>query len=356
MSWWRGRSRAIWTAGPSGVAALRGEQGFEVAPIRDELPTWAEALGDVEVLRTFETVVLGELRRRRISAKLLDGAVRPTGSAQEGVIWGLGNVAQACATIEQARWPEFIGNHIETLLRLEREQRRLEAKLSSYGEAKIRLVARLWDEHATPEVRSAAVVRDDIPGLVTVLSLDLPDSIRTVSPEMLERWGVDEDQAFARAFANLDGLTERKIETVELGDGAKLLAIEGVSYYTASLALRIEEIPELMGRHGLFVGLPTRHALLAMPFNDVSDMKKLHHLMAMTRAGELRGPGSLSHRVYWYRPEDRPSRWCEVPFEISQTSVNVVAPKPLVEYLHGLESDGADGEDGEKDGDGGTEA
>lgn len=343
-----GRSGRGTPAGkPADSPDFLGDSGFDVAPIRDELPEWATALGDLDALRTFETMVLRELRRRRIPAQMLDGAVRPTGSAMEGVVWGLSNAAQACAAMDRERWPGFLGNHVDTLLRLDREQRRLESTLSVYSEAKGRLVARLWDEHATPEVRSAAVVRDDIPGLVTVLSLDLPDSIRTVSQEMLEKWGVGEDQAFAKAFENLDGLTERKIETVELGDGARLLAIQGVSYYTASLALRIAEIPELIGRHGSFVGLPTRHALLAIPFNDVDHIKKLHHLMAMTRAGELRGPGSLSHRVFWYRPDDRPMRWCEVPFEISRDIVNVVAPKPLVEYLHRLER----GDDGDPTGD-----
>lgn len=311
----------------------------EAAPIRDEMPEWAAALGDLERLRAFETVLVNELRNRRVSARLLDGMIRPTDLAFDGVVWGLGNIAQACANLDRSQWDECIGKHFDTLIRLAKENRKLQESISRYSEAKTRLVPRLWDEHSTPELRGAAVIREDIPGLLTVLSLDLPDSIRTVSREMLEKWGIDEDQAFAKAFDNLDDLAERKLEAVDLGEGTKLMAIEGPSYYIASLALKLAEIPDLMGRHGCFIGLPTRHALLSMPFNEISDIQKLHHLMAMTRAGEVRGPGSLSHRVFWYRPGVHTQHWCEVPFEISQSSVNVVAPKPLVDYLNSIEHD-----------------
>lgn len=307
-----------------------------------DIPEWAGSLETTDRLERFEAAVLADLRRREIRAEYHDGMVSPEAVGLEGHRWGLSNLAQLCAGSPEDRWPALIAHHFDIMVRVGEQELRLEQELKVYVNARSQLAPRLWDEQAAGELREHAVWRQDIPGLLTVLSIDLPESIRTVSREMLDGWGVGEDQAFARAFDNLDALTERKISPVELGDGQRLLAIEGPSYYTASLALKMDAIPELSGRHGAFVGMPTRHVLLSMPFDGAATMQKLHHLMLATRAAEQQGPGSLSHRVYWYRL----GKWHEVPFEISPNSINVMTPKDLAEYLRGL---------GEEDGPGGGE-
>ena len=308
---------------------VKGEPG--------EVPEWAAPLGTARRLERFESAVLDDLRRRPLQAEYRAGVVVPQGPAsQASQGWGLANLAQLCAGIPEFRWPAVIAHHFDLIVRVGSQEARLERELKDYANARPQLVPRLWDEQAAGDIQDRAVWRRDIPGLLTVLSIDLPESIRTVNRELLEGWGVGEDQAFARAFDNLDALTDRTINAVELGGGQRLLEIRGPSYYTASLALKMDTLPELSGPHGAFVGLPTRHMLLSLPFSSPQTMEKLHLLLLATRAAEQQGPGALSHRVYWYRL----GHWHEVAFEISPESLSAMPPRELVEYLRQLAEEG----------------
>ena len=265
---------------------VKGEPG--------EVPEWAAPLGTARRLERFESAVLDDLRRRPLQAEYRAGVVVPQGPAsQASQGWGLANLAQLCAGIPEFRWPAVIAHHFDLIVRVGSQEARLERELKDYANARPQLVPRLWDEQAAGDIQDRAVWRRDIPGLLTVLSIDLPESIRTVNRELLEGWGVGEDQAFARAFDNLDALTDRTINAVELGGGQRLLEIRGPSYYTASLALKMDTLPELSGPHGAFVGLPTRHMLLSLPFSSPQTMEKLHLLLLATRAAEQQGPGAL---------------------------------------------------------------
>lgn len=334
VGWWRGLWAAPDRVAPGPAAASPIAPATASAPSTDaDVPDWAAALATAERFRAFENAVLIDLQRRGITVDYNDGIIVPQAPGLKGHQWGLANLAQLCSTNPVDRWASLIAHHFDIMIRVGEQEARVDAELREYSKARLQLVPRLWDEMTVADVQQHAIFRRDIPGLVTVLSIDLPESIRTVSREMLERWGVGEDQAFARAFDNLDSLTERKLTPVELGDGQRMLSVEGSSYYNASLALKLDTIPELIGRHGAFIGMPTRHILLSLPFVGPITLQKLQFLMFATRAAEQQGPGSLSHRVYWYHE----GAWHEIAFEMSPNRINVMQPRALTEYLQTMD-------------------
>ena len=297
-----------------------------------EVPAWAEPLGTAARLDRFERAVLADLRGRQIAATPREGVVVPEG-VWEGHAWGLANLARLCAAVPEGGWASVIAHHFDLTLRVAEQEGRLGRELRDYASARKRLVPRLWEEDACGPLLDHAVCRRDLPGLVTVLSIDLPDSIRAVTPEMLAGWGVGEDQAFARAFDNLEPLAQPRVTPVELGDGQRIFEVRGSSYYTASMALRLDAMPRLVGAHGAFIAIPTRHTLLSLPFTGAGTMEKLHVLLRVARAAERQGPGSLSHRVFWHHAD----RWHEVTFEVAPGSITLMPPVELLEYLRGLD-------------------
>lgn len=320
-----------------------------------ELPDWALPLGSVDRLNRFEFEVLGFFAAHGMEVVMADGVVTPSGVTARGMReqqWGLGNLLQVCARGPEARWPEMIRSHFTTLLNAQRAAQETELESIDYSMVADRLAVRLWEEDAlggaTGAGGSAAigrmVRREDIPGLLTVLSMDMPQAVRTVPGPEADLWGRSHEELFARAIANLERMTDPKIEAHEIGDGGTVVSMLGESHFIASLALTIERFPELIGKHGVFIGLPTRHVLLAAPFGGVDALKSLQHLILITQKWYGDGPGSLSPRVWWCRVENGAPMWREIRCEVDGQMLNVTPPEELVELLEEL-SGGGDEDD-----------
>ena len=108
------------------------------------------------------------------------------------------------------------------------------------------------------------VYREDLPGTITTLELDMPSSFRSVSREEAEAWGKEDDELFAVALANVareHPLGEPEVVDVE-GTG---VPVYGGSPYVSAHALLIEQHERLHGPAGTIFALPHRDAFLALP-------------------------------------------------------------------------------------------
>lgn len=317
-------------------------------PMSDrELPEWALPLETVERLSRFEDDVLGFFASQGMEVTLQDGVVTPTGATARSMReqqWGLANLLQVCAHGAEGKWPELVRSHFTILLNAQRAAQETEIESIDYSSVADRLVVRLWEQEAlggaTGAGGSAAiarmVTREDIPGLLTVLSMDMPQAVRTVPTTEADLWGRSRDELFERAIANLERLTDPKIEAHEIGDGGTVVSMLGESHFIASLALTIERFPELIGKHGVFIGLPTRHVMLAAPFGGLDALRSLQHLILITQRWYGDGPGSLSPRVWWCRVEDGSPVWREIKCEVDGQMLNVTPPEEMVELMNEL--------------------
>jgi len=157
----------------------------------------------------------------------------------------------------------------------------------------------------------------------------LPDSIKSVHREIAEKWGRDSDELFAAAEQNVREMCEVETEEVSLED-MTLKIVQGESPYVASLAIDLQRFPGLEGPHGAFVGIPIRHAIVALPWIEPKGFAKVHNLMRIVAGMEHDGPGSVSSRMYWYRKGE----WTEIPFEIKDDGeLAVRPPDTFMKYL-----------------------
>lgn len=305
-----------------------------------DFPDWAAPMETPERFGAFLDGVAAYFAKRNLPYHIHpSGVVHPDPNNVEQT-WGLANLLQICASRTPAEFPGLIASHFDLLERAAAQHQQLASKIAEWEYARPRLRIRLWDE----EVRQAlgtSITRETIPGLLSALAIDLPESIDTVSHDLLKTWDKTPVELFDVARENTWDAVKpnpRLLAPEQLGS---IHIVEEDSYYTASIALQIDRLPQLLGPHGAFLSVPTRGGLLALPFHQMADLQLLAHMIRFTRHVFEQGPGSISHRLWWYRMGTRH----EIPYESDPERISVMPPLAFEQYLSTLAPD--DSEDSE---------
>jgi len=228
---------------------------------------------------------------------------------RSGTKFGLWNIGALCAGVDARDWPGLIDDHVRRVTTPAMELENLTAEEFETG-----LCLRIADEAAVPNLDDLGYAREVAPGLIEVLSVDLPDSVATPSgDELLARGSLTELLELGRA--NLRALLESDVidgEAVDAGRGT-FTSITGDSFFTASLALILPETlqqfthEEDFGR-GVLVALPHRHQLLYRTIDGPDVGLALDVMFAIARPAYYEASGPLSPHVYWVRKH----RWTQV--------------------------------------------
>ena len=157
------------------------------------------------------------------------------------------------------------------------------------------------------EVELGFVYREDLPGTITTLELDMPSSFRSVSREEAQAWGKEDDELFAVALANVAAkhpLGEPEEVDVE---GTKV-PVYGGSPYVSAHALLIDQHERLHGPAGTIFALPHRDAFLAMPREELPEepealIQTLGAPLVVAAALFEQGQRPLRAEVYLRDPE-----------------------------------------------------
>lgn len=169
----------------------------------------------------------------------------------------------------------------------------------SFDELRPLLKVRLYHDEF-PE-GAELVSRPVAPGVVAVLTLDLPTTIETVSPHQLEAWGQTADALLDRGIASALADDDLEQSSLDDGEGTTIQMLSGESFYVATQLLGLDEWlpPGLPG--GALVAIPQRHRLLFYPIEDTGVVKAVTTMLRSTRELYRRGPGSLSPDLFWWR-------------------------------------------------------
>lgn len=280
--------------------------------------------------RAFVGLVREYFERRGQRIEVQDGYV-VVGEDEGGGRYGLENVSQVCAGHDRREWPAIIARHFDALHRAEAQARPGGAG-RSFEEAKPLLALRLWPEAFLAQVGPEhAIYRQDLPGTLTVLVFDLPETVQQVQPAEAAGWGKSTDELFAVGLDNLRRKPRPQVQRAPLPDGTKVTVLSGSSFFVASEALRLDQFPGCTGRGGALVGVPTRHILVAYPVEDAGVLPAMQLLVPIIIGMFSKGPGSVSPRLYWYRE----GTFTDMPYTIEGTKVRLSPPDAFVEWLRG---------------------
>ena len=260
---------------------------------------------------------LGQAREfRRLVARSFAAAGRDVSVHSDhvedrgGTTFNLFNLGLLCVGTPSDDWPGLIDDHVQLVTTPARDLSEL-----SQQELESGLYLRLTEATSVPDPDSVAYARVVAPGLLEVLSVDLPDSVATPTREMLESRGtlgelLDRARENLLALLGSDGLRAEQVGDASRG---RYTTVTGDSFFTASVSLLLPETIERFsgeddwGR-GVLVAVPSRHQLLYRPINGPDAEAALHRMLEAAVFGFSGESGPLSPDVFWVRNR----RWTQV--------------------------------------------
>jgi hypothetical protein len=284
------------------------------------------------------SLVEADLRARKLTATISpDGSLKIQQEPYDAGSFGLDNLVQKCRLAAEDKWAGIVHEHFDGLIADVQEDVRLRERLRKADNALPLLAVRLYGEDAVPaEAKKDLVWRTDLAGTITVLVLDLPTSLRSVTRDQADGWRLKDADLFDRALKN----AKQNVPASEVEDalpgGGRLIAIVGDNLLVSSHALLLAEHPKAVGKAGALVGVPTRHIVLCHPINDASAQSAMEALVPTIRSLHREGPGSTSEQLYWYHD----GRFTPIPGTVDARGVTVNPPEELKRALEGLAAPG----------------
>lgn len=304
----------------------------EGAPQSDPAPEWASYFSTLDRYDRFESLIRAYFKAKGVKVLISDGTLTRPGPDSKDEQMGLANIAQFCAQANESEWPSLIAKHFDRIESSHSERLQLEALEQDFDEIAPRLALRLHEPSHMQKVLDASVYREEVPGLITMLCIDMPDTVHSVTRERAAKWNRSDDELFERALANIDALIDVNPEQFEVDPETKIWILGGESIYNASILLLPDRLKPYTGKHGGFISIPTRNLALAIPFDDPSALQSVAMLMQFTENFERDGPGSLSRRVWWHRGDRR----IELPYEITDKGIEVHPSDEFAEIMNEL--------------------
>jgi hypothetical protein len=264
-----------------------GEKGRAV-------PDWAEFMEPDEYAE-FRRLTDDWLRKRAGSFRDIDGGGVELPSEQgEPRVFGLANLAQVCHRVPRAEWAARIDGHLGTTLAIPGT-----TQDPDFEDVKSKLKVRIYPEnYAPPEASDMLISRPVAPGLQAVLVIDYPDTIGTVNPDQLEKWGRTADELFDLGLANV---RKQDVPDLSVVKNTSISLLSGDSFFIATSVLMLEEQLKPVPEHGALVIVPHRHAVLFQPIVDASIVNAVGLLLRLADAQCRQGPGSISPNLYWWK-------------------------------------------------------
>jgi hypothetical protein len=296
---------------------------------RDDVPEWAKFFSPDDY-RLFLGAIDEEMHRRRLPFEFGDGTVHVSPPDAEEADYGLLNLAQTCHATGRSDWEATIREHFDNAFRSSRDSEELDAKSERLDAVSSSLKVRLYHTDYLDQMGGGGLVhRKPAEGLIETLVYDLPGSVRTVPPEHVRKWGVSADELFRIGLANVKSETPPAKQVFEVGKGARIQALVGDSFFTASHALFLEDHLTPPPPFGALVAVPHRHAVLFHPIENMRVIGAVNSMIPIAFGMYQEGPGSLSPGLYWWRS----GALTLLPTKVSAQSISFSPPDAFVKEV-----------------------
>lgn len=291
---------------------------------RDDVPEWAHFFAP-GAYRGFLEAVSGDMKRRRARFELREGVL-----VVERQEYGLQNLAQLCHQCPGAEWPSIVAKHFDALFDIGKETAELDRLADDFDRVRRHLKVRLYPTDM--QGLEFVVRREPAPGLVEVLVYDLPNTIATVHPDSVKKWGRERDELFALGMQNVRADGRLAAQVTALDGGARVVSLVGDSFFSASHALFLEDYIDPATAHGAIVGVPNRHTVLYHAIEDLSVVSAIQSVLVATFGMFHEGPGSVSPNLYWWRGR----ALTHLPSRVRANSIEFSPPDDFVATLDAL--------------------
>ena len=287
------------------------------------VPEWANLLQPDEYQRFLETI-RHDLTARGLAFKVDEGeGVIRFQAAQGTQSLGLGNLLQQCHRTPADRWAELVHGHFDRLLiGTPKASELIEILADDFEQAKQYLKVRLQPGDYASGL-GATVSQPVAEDLISVLVYDFPESIASVHPNHVEKWGVPQHDLFALGLRNVWAQGRLEPARIDLQNGAYLDHYEDhENYFGASHALLLHEYFQPLPELGLLVAVPHRHGMVVGPVEGELTSISLRAMFYFVPQLFKQGPGSITPSLYWYRA----GTLTQLPYEVKEDESIVFSP------------------------------
>jgi hypothetical protein len=274
-------------------------------------------------------LVQAYFEQRGIDAEITRDWVIVKSGNNEARKLGYINLAQTCRDLDAVEMRQVIIDHFDRQARIAGGEDDFMKQLEDWPFARERLRIRVWEDGGLPGGLKY-LLRKDIPGLTTVLSVDCPESVTTAPVEAVAKWGIREEELFQIALAN--SIAELRIEHLLLDEtrpDGPVAYSDDQSLCLTSLVLDRTRLQPMCGAHGAFVSLPTRHVVLAAPFHTLANLNDVGALLSLGTSLYKAGPGSLSTKIWWVKN----GVWVMIDAGTRAGKGHATMPEELLAYL-----------------------
>ncbi|MGE0142253.1 MAG: hypothetical protein AB7I19_17775 [Planctomycetota bacterium] len=296
------------------VLSACGEQPVAPSPRAPTPPpiAWFSRFGDEDSRLAFLAEVQRWFAGRKLIAELaVDGALDVRGDRGGSQLFELEALAEIAAKTPRAEWPALIAAQFELVIAIRDATADITVPDWETAQAalRLRLVPESFLADAGLPIESVAGVRE-IDGLITLAFFDREETALVVSEIMLARWKQPTVVVLGVALSNTreELAKELRIDTKDIGELGKLHALTSTSYYGAAAVLWLDRFPELLGKHGAIVAMPTREGLFVWPFDDGRVARVIPALHALAQRAPAELGSALDPGVFWRRPDGRIER------------------------------------------------
>lgn len=304
-------------------------------------PQWAHFFSGTE-FDHFLSVLRAQLASRGIPHRLdaREGVVQVQTGGQTGAqALGLLNLAQVCRGAASEAWPEIVREHLDLMLvNTAQWMGQVDTLADNFEAARPLIRVRLQPGDYAQQLENAVSSQPIAEDLLAVLVYDFPDSIASVHPDHVVKWGVPMHDLVQLGVRNTWAEGRLEAERIDVGEGAWFDVYEsGENYYAASHALLLHEYLQPEPAYGTLVAVPTRHVMVVRPIEDATAIRALHAMLYFVPGLYEQGPGSIVPHVYWHRH----GVFTRLPFQKKGEQITFSPPASFTEQV--LEKLGVEG-------------
>ena len=302
--------------------------GFLRKLVGGRVPGWADFMTR-EHYETFDRALHADLKARGWTYRQdQDGIFVETSPGQPPNVFGLTNIAQPCASLEnQADVPKAIREHFDTV---SAQAAAAADEEPPFEDVRPLLRPRVFATDQDDKDRAASLLL--CPELLVRVAIDYPTSVAVLFElGKAEDWPPF-DELLRIATDNLLAEPAPDPEHLDVGNGASVDGYEGESFFVAA---RLVALPQLLGKPDLahaLVAVPNRHLLFVHEIRDTSVIPALGGMAAMADGAFKAGPGSISPAVFWWH--HGALTW--IPVSVGRKGIDIAPPDAFVELLNSL--------------------
>lgn len=292
---------------------------------RPVVPEWASFF-TIQQFNRFAELVERYFHGRDLDVRIDNGEVRIT----EGKSMGLRTIAAVCQDSPPDNWPELIAQHFDVLMRTPSISDLLDH--SSFADVEDRLVLQMLPTYILQRYDPKLIYRTPLEGVMSVLSLDLPEAVATITPEKAARWSRSEDELFDLALANVRAMGQPRPQTIEVGAENAVTLLISDCFYLPVWALMLNELEGVVGPGGSLVGIASNDIVLSCPIDGLNILGSVVPMVQLMIHAQQNRPKPISDNLYWYYE----GRYTRLPWTRERQTICFEPPEAFNRILAGL--------------------